>query len=199
MASNIRRFQISSDTFAIENGWLRLDGPSIRIDGVTSLSVVRNRDDIIREYEARNNLERKEISKRKPLRTILIIFSIISQIALFSMIPAEISKDIDRYITSNIGLHHHELKKFISNIGIIAMFIFFIMQFLFAVFMLIFLIFLFFIPPIWISEVGIYLIYGRHRFYSHNNIYEFAIDTNSSMEFFFLSNDINYLYRIKRQ
>jgi hypothetical protein len=197
MASTIRRFQISSDTFAIKNGWLQLEGPSIRVDSITSLSVVRNRDDISREYEARNNLERKETSKRKPLGTILFIFSIASEIALLFMIPVEISKAINGWIALNIEPHFQELKVFIHNLGVIAMIIAFILYVLISFSVLIFFVSLFFIVAGWVRERGIYLIYGSHRIYSHNNIYEFAIDTNSSMEFFFLSKDINYLYRIK--
>jgi hypothetical protein len=40
------RFQINAERFSIENGWLLLDGPSIKISSISSIVVIRNNDDI---------------------------------------------------------------------------------------------------------------------------------------------------------
>jgi hypothetical protein len=57
--------------------------------------------------------------------------------------------------------------------------------------------YLFSLPFFWIANKIERLAYGAVRTYSHINVYELVIDTNSGMEFFFLSSELNYLHRTK--
>jgi hypothetical protein len=181
MASTIRRFQISSDTFAIENGWLQLDGPSIRVDSITSLSVVRNRDDIHHEHEARNSFAQTQHKHRSEIQANLVInFGIL----FFAIIIILFVSFIGYLQTNKINIKFNDILDALVSIPLIIIGLFWFGS-------------IFFKKLSQTTSKAAQFFYGPIHTYSHKNMYEFVIDTNSSMEFFFLSSEINYLHRIK--
>ena len=188
MAINIRRYQISSDTFAIKNGWLQLDGPSIRIDSIASLSVVRNIDDINYEHEAKIKFKRDQHIKRMPLiKNFEIFFIILFVVSCGAYINSSWSS-IKYYFITNFYEYVLLLLPLLLfgsiSFILIIVFLLYVMSLPLTIFT-------------WVASKISYLVYEPILDYSHVNVYELVIDTSSSMEFFFLSSELNYLYRTK--